>query len=154
MKAVAKPARKRARKPEPETRDVAQSIKQASALWGIPKATMLIAKNAGCRAFVQHRVHREPLLKWLVENPEASAEGDSKTSEAELKRKKLQNEVTLGELKIANENKKIIAREEAKAEWARALAIIQEEAKLLMEKDHYRVFIERTKAKIGELHEA
>ena len=151
MKAVAKPAKKRARKPEPETRDVAQSIKQAAALWGIPKATMLIAKNAGCRAFVQHRVHREPLLKWLAENPEASAEGDSKTSEAELKRKKLQNEVTLGELKIANENKKTILREKAKEEWSRAVAIVQEEAKMLMDKQIYRVFIDRIKSKIGNI---
>lgn len=149
-----KQAAKRAGKRNDETPEVAQSIRQASALWGIPVPVMRIAKSAGCPAFVQHRVHREPLEKWLAENPEAAGEGESAASEAELKRRKLQNEVTLGNLKIANEEKRTISRDEAKNEWARACAIVQEEAKLLMEKDAFRVFIDRIKLKIGNIFEA
>ena len=133
--------------------EVAQSIKQASAFWGISANVMRIAKSAGCPAFVQHRVHREPLLKWLEENPESAGKGEALTDAAELKRQKTEAEVKLLRAKIAREERETIPLEEAKSEWARALSIIQEESKQLMEKDHYRIFIERCKSRIGNILE-
>jgi hypothetical protein len=42
-------------------------------------------------------------------------------------------------------------KDEAKAEYARAFGIIEEEAKSLMEPDHYRIFIDRCKSRIVEV---
>lgn len=133
-----------------EAGEYVESMKVAAARWGIPVAVQKLAKAAGCNAFAGSRIKRAELEEWLKENPEAKGEGEALASEAELKRRKLQNEVTLGNLKIANEEKRTILREEAKNEWARCAAIVSEEAKLLMDKDAYRVFIDRVKAKTAE----
>jgi hypothetical protein len=134
--------------------DVAQSMKQAEAFWGISFSTLKIAKSAGCPAFIQHRVYREPLLKWLEENPDSAGKGEAITDAAELKRQKTEAEVKLLRAKIAREERETIPLVDAKEEWARAASIVQEEAKQLMERDHYRVFVERCKTRIGELLEA
>ena len=133
--------------------DSSESMKIAESKWGIPIGVLKVAKAAGCPAFVGHRIFRPALVQWLADNPEITKEGNEKTTEAELKRKKLQNEVTLGDFKIANESKKTIPRDEAKNEWARGMAIVQDEAKSLMERDHYRVFVERCRDRIGNIIE-
>jgi hypothetical protein len=133
------------------TPDVAQSMKQAEAFWGISGSTLRIAKAAGCPAFIQHRIHREPLLEWLEKNPDASGKGEALTDAAELKRQKTEAEVKLLRAKIAREERETIPLVDAKEEWARAASIVQEEAKQLMERDHYRVFVERCKTRIGEI---
>jgi hypothetical protein len=131
--------------------DVAQSMKQAEAFWGISVSTMRIAKAAGCPAFVQHRIHRDALVEWLEKNPTAVGKGEALTDAAELKRQKTEAEVRLLRAKISREERETIPLAEAKAEWGRAASIVQEEAKQLMEKDHYRVFVERCKSRIGEI---
>ena len=127
---------------------------QAESLWGISKAAMRIAKAAGCPAFVEHRIHRDPLIEWLEKNPDAAGKGEALTDAAELKRQKTEAEVKLLRAKIAREERETIPLSEAKDEWARAASIVQEEAKNLMEKDHYRVFVERCKTRIGEILES
>ena len=148
------PANTRAKTPKPEKiPEVAQSIKQANAFWGIDENTMKVAKAAGCPAFIQHRVHRDSLLKWLEENPDAAGKGRGLTDAAELKRQKTEAEVQLLRAKISREKKETIPLIDAKSEWARAMSICQEEAKGLMEKDHYRVWCERIKTRIGNILE-
>lgn len=143
---------KKSTKP-PEIPDVAQSMKQAEAFWGISGSTLRIAKAAGCPAFVQHRIHRDALISWLEKNPDTAVKGESLTDAAELKRQKTEAEVKLLRAKIAREERETIPLAEAKAEWGRAASIVQEEAKALMEKDHYRVFVERCKTRIGNILE-
>lgn len=144
-----KPATKKAK----EIPDVAQSMKQAEAFWGISISAMKIAKAAGCPAFVQHRIHRDELVAWLEKNPDTDKKGEALTDAAELKRQKTEAEVKLLRAKIAREERETIPLDEAKAEWARAASIVQEEAKNLMEPTHYRVFTERCKTRIGNLLE-
>lgn len=112
---------------------------------------MRVAKAAGCPAFIQHRIHRDPLIKWLEENPDAPEKGKPFTDAAELKRQKTEAEVTLLKAKIARENRETIPLDLARSEWSRAMAIMIEEAKNLMERDHFRVYCERTKSKVGEV---
>jgi len=133
--------------------NVAQSMKQAESLWGISKSTMVIAKAAGCPAFVEHRIHRDALVSWLEKNPDTAGKGEALTDAAELKRQKTEAEVKLLRAKIAREERETIPLSEAKSEWGRAASIVQEEAKNLMEKDHYRVFVERCKTRIGDILE-
>jgi hypothetical protein len=114
---------------------------------------MKIAKAAGCPAFVQHRIHRDELVTWLEENPDAAGQGEKLTDAAELKRQKTEAEVKLLRAKIAREERETIPLADAKTEWARAASIVQEEAKNLMEPDHFRVFTERCKTRIGNLLE-
>ena len=133
--------------------EIAQSIKSAASLWKIPVAVIRIAKAAGCKAFVGSRIRRTDLERWLAKNPEATRAGEEKAHESELRRRKLQNEVTLGNLRIANEEAKTIPRDVAKSEWARALAIVHDEAKVILEAGHYRIFIDRITLRIGSMHE-
>ena len=128
-----------------------ESMKVGSVRWGIPVAVMKIAKAAGCDAFCGSRIKRPELEKWLAENPAASNEGEMAATEAELKRRKLQNEVTLGDVKIAIAKRDLVPLDEARSDGARWIAIVQEEAKNLMEIDHYRVFCERVKSRIGTM---
>ena len=154
-KSAVRPAKKAERKPrgteKKSTPDVAQSMAQAESLWGISKAAMRIAKAAGCPAFVEHRIHRDPLIEWLEKNPEAAGKGEALTDASELKRQKTEAEVKLLKAKLAREERETIPLSEAREAWARAAAIDAEEAKNLMERDHFRVWCERTKTRIGEL---
>ena len=129
----------------------ATSMKQAASLWGISLQVIKIAKSEGCPAFVGSRIHRDDLISWLEKNPSAAGKGEALNDIAELKRQKLEEEVTLLRSKIAREDRVTIPLEEAKMEWGRASAIVQEEAKNLMEKTHYRIFIERCKSRIGNM---
>jgi len=127
------------------------SMSQAEALWGISKSTLRVAKAAGCPAFVQSKIYRDDLLKWLEKNPEATGKGEALTDANELKRQKVEAEVKLLRAKIAREERETIPLDEAKAEWGRASSIVQEEAKNLLSKDLYRVFVERCKTRIGNM---
>ena len=126
-------------------------MKQASSLWGISIGTLRVAKAAGCPAFVQSKIYRDDLVKWLEENPDAGGAGEGITDAAELKRQKTQAEVELLRAKIDREKRVTIPLVEAREETARCIAIGMEEAKGLMERDHYRVFCERWKSRTGEV---
>ena len=138
-------------KKKPDSPEYVESMKTGSARWGIPVAVMKIAKAAGCDAFAGSRIKRPELEKWIAENPKATEEGEMVATEAELKRRKLQNEVTLGDVKIDIAKRNLITMAEARAEWSRAMSILQEEFKNLMEPDHYRVACERAKSRCGEV---
>jgi hypothetical protein len=135
-----------------ERKKIAQSMKQAQAFWGVPVSVQKIAKAAGCEAFVEHRVHRDPLLAWIEDNPDSGKEGDDGSTTEELKRQKLREEVKILRLKAAREDGLSIAREDARNDWARALSAIQEEARnMITDDDRYRIFCERIKSRIGTM---
>ena len=131
--------------------DIADSMKQAESIWGIPLAVQKAAKNAGCPAFERSRVHRKALLEWLEKNPQIVEAGGAKGSEAELKRERLAVQIDHARLKFDREKGVLIPLAEAQESWATCAAIVQEEAKALMERDHYRIFIERIQARLGKL---
>ena len=126
-------------------------MKQASSLWGISIGALKSAKAAGCPAFVQSKIYRDDLVKWLEENPSGAGEGADSDDHAELKRQKTKSEVELLRAKIDKEKRITVPLEEAREETQRCISIGMEEAKSFMEKDHYRVFCERWKSRNGEV---
>ena len=137
-------------KPKPIA-EVAESMKSASALWGIPAAVLKAAKAAGCPAFRQQRVHRKPLVEWLREHPETAGEGERIAGEAELRRRRLAAQIELLELNVARAKGEVIDRAYAQEEWSRAASICQAEARLLLEADAYRIWVTRVKDRIGQI---
>ena len=130
-----------------EIPDVALSHAAAQKLWGIPLSELARAKREGCPAFKGSRIYRDPLIDWLKANPlpQITGRGDS---EEELKNRKLKAIVETLEHKLAIQRGEFVGKLEVQEEWARAISIIQDEAKGLMQTDIYPVFIARIKAKI------
>ncbi|MEO8617676.1 MAG: hypothetical protein ABI600_21285 [Luteolibacter sp.] len=135
-----------------EIPDVALSHAAAQKLWGIPGSELTRARREGCQAFRGNRIYRDPLLAWLKENPRPEITGDADTEDA-LKNRKLKAIVETLELKLAKERDELVPKSLVAEEWARGVAIVQEEAKTLMERDHYAVFITRIKARIRHYSE-
>lgn len=131
--------------------NVVDSMSLAAQHWGIPKRVIRLAKENGCTAFVAHRVHRGPLIKWIQENPDIAAQGEAQEGAADLKVKKLAAEVRILEGKIARENADVIPKAIIKDEWGRGIAIIFEEAKAFLSRDEYLAFTKACKAKIREI---
>ena len=128
--------------------NIADTMALAAAYWGIPKRVIRLAKEKGAPAFVAHRIHRAPLVKWLQENPDIAAQGEAQEGAADLKVKKLAAEVRILEGKIARENADVIPKGIVKDEWGRGVAIIFEEAKAFLNRDEYLAFTKACKAKI------
>ena len=143
-------------KPAAEPLEIAENQKAASASWKIPMAVLKLAKSLGCPAFKSGRVHRKEMLQWIedheAEAADAVAVDIEKADKVELEKEKLRAQVALLKAKLAREENETIPRTEAAEEWQRAVSIIQDEAKQLMDRDMYRVFCDRTKARIGNLH--
>lgn len=153
--------RGRPRNPVDEIPRVSDSMNSAAAMWGLSLSEIKRAKKSGCTAFVGSKVYRDRLVPWLQENPPAeTGAGASETpiEEAdaeELKRRKLMREVTRLDVAIKSDNHKLdvtkgqyISRDLVDEEWTRLWAIIEDEAKGLMDKTVYPVFVSRVKAKI------
>jgi len=145
-----------AAKPADKPGDWAGNMQAAAARWGIPKAVQVAAKAAGCDAFQLQRVNGPRLIAWIKENPgivdSVAAAAADKGSDGELRRERIRMQIALMRSKLSQQDGTVMPRETAKNEWARALGILQDEAKALFEPDLYRVWCERTKARIGELH--
>lgn len=135
--------------------EIAENQKAASSAWGIPVSVLKAAKASGCPAFQGSRVHRQPLLAWLRLNASAAATATAadiaRADKQELELVKLRAQARLLVSKADLSEEVVIPKEAAKAEWARAMAVVEEEAKSLMESDHYRIFVDRCKSRIGEV---
>tara|TARA_R110000787_G_scaffold26861_1_gene74919 strand:- start:829 stop:1335 length:507 start_codon:yes stop_codon:yes gene_type:complete len=140
---------------------VANSMTAAAATWELSIIEIKRARNSGCTAFVGPKVYRDKLLEWLQENPPEetlTGAGDDSLEDAdseELKRRKLMREVTRLDVAIKADKHKLdvvkekyIPRDSVKEEWTRLWAIIEDEAKGLMDKAVFPVFVSRVKAKI------
>ncbi len=136
--------------------EIAPNQKAASASWDVPLAVLKAAKAAGCIAFSPGgRINRQEFLAWLktheAEAGQAVAMDLAKAEKAELEKEKLRAQIRLLRSKDDRETRTVIPIETAKAEWTRAVAIIQEEAALFMEKEAYHTFCVRVKSRIGEM---
>lgn len=135
--------------------EIAENQQSAAAKWGIPIAIIRAAKAAGCSGFQGSRVHRTPLVAWIASNAAAATAAQaldmSKATKQELEEERLRQQCRILKSKADLSESELILKTTAKDEFARALGIIQEEARGLMERDHYRVFIERSKARIGSV---
>lgn len=135
--------------------EIAENQQAAAAAWSIPVAVIKAAKAAGCRAFQGSRIHRAPLVDWIRRNAatadRATADDISKASKEELELIRLRAQTRVLVSKADALDRVSISKEEAKAGFARGVAIVEEEAQALMEPDHYRIFIDRCKTRIGNV---
>ncbi|MBW2675225.1 MAG: hypothetical protein JRD89_17745, partial [Deltaproteobacteria bacterium] len=149
------------RKPIDDDLRVAGSMKAASAAWELPIDEIKRAKNLGCAAFVGSKVYRDVLIKWFRENPpEEAEEGEGGkplelADRDEVERRKSIRQVERLDVAIKSDKHKLavtkeiyIPRELVNEQWTRLWAIIEEEAKGLMDKSVYPIFVARVKAKI------
>lgn len=132
---------------------VAASMKQAAKIWEIPLAAIKLAKAAGCPGFERQRVHRAPLLKWLVDHPEALAQAQKLADTAQLKTEKLRLEVAHLTHKHKLEIENSFPVDEFKTNCKELVEIIHEEAAKLLENDMFRIFSERVKSRLSELEQ-
>lgn len=140
----------RHRKPVGEVLDVAGTLGQASSMWGIPLLLIKHARKAGCTAFRSNKVYRAELLEWLAKNPQAGVAASETMEELKKQGQKLANEEKA--IKVARAKRELVEWSLAKAEFDRALSILSEEAKGLMEPDVYRVWVTRSRDRVGDFN--
>ena len=135
---------------------VAINMKAASASWDVPITVLRAAKAEGCDAFhLSGRIDRKKFLVWLNANydkAESAKEHDmSLQDKTELEKEKLKAQIIQIRSRNDRESSNVIACNQVKMEWARCIAIVQEEARnLINDDDKYRIFCERIQARIGE----
>ena len=138
-----------------EPLEIAENQKAAAAAWKIPLAVLKAAKAAGCTAFKSGRVHRAEFFEWLAKHEETAAEAEAldlkKAEKAELEKERLRAQIVLLRSRNDRETRTTIPMEEAREETARALAILQEEFKALMDPALYRAACIKAKARTGEV---
>ena len=139
-------------KSEPMT--TAPSMKAAASAWKIHPAILKTAKRVGCDAFhASGRIDRTRFFAWLKNNrslaEQAQAEGEQRDDLAELRRKKLENEVTLGEARIARIRDSIIGTAEAIFCWEVVWKIASDEASGVLPPELAEVFATRVESRIG-----
>lgn len=135
--------------------ETAENQKAASAAWDVPLAVLKAAKAAGCAAFKSGRVHREEFFEWLAKHEGTAAEAEAldlkKAEKAELEKERLRAQIVLLRSRNDRETRTTIPMEEAREETARALAILQEEFRQLMDPVLYRVACVKAKSRTGEI---
>lgn len=139
-------------KPSAPVPEIAESMKAAAVLWGVPLPALRAAKESGCQAFRGARVFRTPLFEWLQLNQDVAGEAVAvdvaKASKAELEVEKLRAQTTFCITKNLMLNRTIILRDEAKAEWARALGILESEYQQLMDPELFAIAQRRAQLRI------
>ena len=131
-------------------------MRAAAAMMTLPIGEIKRAKNGGCTAFVGQKVYRDRLIAWLKKNPPAVRTGEgTDVDREELERRKLIRQVERLDIGIQADRHKLavtkdefVPKELVKEEWTRLWAIIEAEAKDLMDKSIFPVFVARVKAKI------
>ena len=144
---------------KPIAPEIAQSMTQAEKLFGVSKAVQIACKASGCvEAFKAQRVHKKPLLAWVRQNPKAVAAAelaaDERQSESAMKRQRLAIAIEHAQLDLDAAKGLLTTVVESDARYIELAAIVQEEAKLLMEPDHFRIWIERIRARLTAINNA
>ena len=156
-----KKGRKRINAENGDIPEFVTTMNAAGKVWGISIQEIKRAKKNGCAGFRGARIYRDKLVEWLqIYPPKEATKGAGKTpiedaNPEELKRRKLIREVTRLDVAIQTDQHKLdvvkeryIPRDSVKEEWTRLWAIIEDEAKGLMDKAVFPVFVSRVKAKI------
>jgi hypothetical protein len=141
-----------------EPLEIAENQKAAAAAWNVPIAVLKLAKSQGCTAFKSGRVHRGEFLDWLknheAEAGQAVALDLAKAEKGELEKERLRAQIILLRSRNDRETRTTIPIQEAREETARALAILQDEYRQLMEPDLYRAACIKAKSRMGEVFPA
>jgi len=139
--------------------EFAVNMSSAEHLFGVPKFVQVLAKSRGCTAFVFQRVHRRPLIAWTKRNArlvaEITAQREALANERgeldRLKCDKLRLETEALEIKLQADKGLVMLKTEGEELYDRCWAIVQEEARTLMERQQYRDFIIAVKHRLGLL---
>lgn len=138
--------------------EIAENQPAAAAAWNVPLPVLKLAKSQGCPAFKSGRVHRGEFFDWLKSH-EADAETAvaadlAKADKQELEKERLRAQITLLRSRNDREIRTTIPIEVAREETARALAILQEEFRQLMEPALYRAACIKARSRTGEVFPA
>ncbi|MEI6676849.1 MAG: hypothetical protein WCO57_16890 [Verrucomicrobiota bacterium] len=130
-------------------------MKSASQLWKIPLAVIRAAAAGGCLAFKNHRVSRPVLVDWLKTHPEifasVAAAANCHEQTRILRCQKLQLETEGLEFQLEIAKGLLMPKTAAEELWATCIGIVTEEAKMMLEREAYRVFIERIKGRLSQI---
>lgn len=130
-----------------ETPRFTTTMQTAETVWEIPLAEMRRAKRNGSQAFRSGRIYRDDLIEWLEANPRGpEIAGDESKEGLECQRLKVQIEGL--KLRIEREKGELLPAAIVREEQARFVSIFCEECRLLMDKDKYRVFVDRVKSRV------
>ena len=131
---------------------IADSIARAAAIMNIDVATIRAAKVAGADGFIGHRIDVAKLAAWLKKHPaiaKASLEATvRKASASAMAERKLKAATELLEHRLMKERGEVVAKSAVTEEYTRMWHICEEEAKLLMEKSVFPIWVSRVKSKI------
>jgi len=107
------------RKKEPKLPAVLDSLAQAEAVWGIDRREMLRAKHAGCAAFRNGKIQRDPLLDWLKSNPRSESELPVDGKNLSLQDQKLAKQIEKLDIEIARSRGDLVERAVVTEEWGK-----------------------------------
>jgi len=129
--------------------EFAVNMSSAEHLFGVPKYIQILAKGRGCSAFAGQRVSRRPLLQFVKRNARLIAEitAARETAAADrgewdrLKCRKLELETEALGIKLQADKGLTMLKTEAEELWSHCVAIVCEEAQLMMDRQTYKEFI-------------
>jgi hypothetical protein len=98
---------------------VLDSLAQAEAIWGIDRREMLRAKHAGCAAFRNGKIQRDPLMDWLKANPRSSEELAVDSANLSLQDQKLAKQIEKLDIEIARSRGDLVERAIVTEEWGK-----------------------------------
>ena len=104
---------------EPKLPAVLDSLAQAEAVWGIDRREMLRAKHAGCAAFRNGKIQRDPLLDWLKANPRSESELPVDGQNLSLQDQKLAKQIEKLDIEIARSRGDLVERAVVTEEWGK-----------------------------------
>jgi len=132
----------------PKTHDIPKevaSIAQAAKIWGIPKEEVSRARvKGGIDAFRNGRIQREPLVKWLAENPPNEEDAEA----LDWKTRKLKGQALQVEMTVAKARGELIEKKTVERTWAKYFAIITEVFERHLDRIAYNAAIKEIKSKL------
>ena len=109
-----------ARKPHGAIPHELSTVAQAAKIWEIHPNEIKRARQGGAVAFLNGRIQREPLVKWLAENPPTASD----LEELEWKERRVKAQALKTELEIEIKKGKYIERTIVEDAWGITLSKI------------------------------
>ncbi len=125
----------------------AQSMRSAVAMWGVTAADIKRAKNGGCSAFRNGRIHRDELLPWLKNNP---VDPTAALDEMGWKERRLKAQVDKLEMEVAREKGKLVERHTVTEEWGKHLTFIFDTLDKSMDRHAYNAIVKEVRTYLGK----
>lgn len=132
-------------KPATDTPKEVATIAMASKLWGIPKEEVSRARvKGGVDAFRNNRIQREPLLKWLKENPPT----DEDIEALDWKTRKLKGQALQVEMTVAKARGELIEKKLVEQTWGQYFGVITEVVSRHVDRIAYNAIMKEIKSKL------